>query len=81
MEYYHCGCCGSSHNTLSGLTECEINCAALNRRHKACYGDSFGTDRVAARKPTTIVINMPNDVVVKITSCDCDTLGGGYGQS
>ena len=68
MNQYRCGICEKSYNSINSAAECESSCLALDEQYRAYYGVPSDFPQVITKKPTTVVIEMPNDVVIRITS-------------
>ena len=66
MKQYRCGLCDRPHNSIYDAAQCETSCIALEQQYMDYYGCPQESNKVI-KKATKVVIEMPGDVIVKIT--------------
>jgi len=70
MKEYRCGLCGSHYTSINSAAECEASCMTImEEQYKDYYSYSEASCNCCKQttKPTTVIIEMPNNMVFKIT--------------
>ena len=67
MKQNNCEICRKPHSSTNSAIECESSCIAIEQQYMDYYGTPNEFSKTIVKQPTTVVIEMPNNVTVKIT--------------
>ena len=70
MKKFYCGICKTPHSSVSSASECNSSCTAIEKQYMDYYGTLKELNEASVKQPTFVVIEMPNNVTVKIACVD-----------